>query len=139
MTAINAMLQAPLAQAIGWALLQFVWQGTLIALLTAALLAALRRSAADVRYVVSTIALTLMLTIPIVTVMQTVVIEPTVSSPGPATAAARIEPSQPSSAGEDALIAQSPAAGVGAFAPGAGRSNSGCRFWSAPGWPVLPC
>ena len=61
----------PSAQAIGWALLQFVWQGTLIALLTAALLAALRRSGPDVRYVVSTIALALMLTMPVVTVVQT--------------------------------------------------------------------
>ena len=52
----------PAAQAIGWALLQFVWQGALIGALTAATLAALRRSAADVRYVVSTIALCLMLT-----------------------------------------------------------------------------
>ena len=71
MTAINEMLQQPFGQAIGWALLQFVWQGTLIALLTAALLAALRRSGPDVRYVVSTIALALMLTMPVVTVVQT--------------------------------------------------------------------
>ena len=60
----------PAAQAIGWALLQFVWQGALIGALTAATLAALRRSAADVRYVVSTIALCLMLTIPVVTAVQ---------------------------------------------------------------------
>ena len=52
----------PAAQAIGWALLQFVWQGALIGALTAVTLVALRRSAADVRYVVSTIALCLMLT-----------------------------------------------------------------------------
>ena len=44
--------QEPAAQAIGWALLQFVWQGTLIGALTAVILAALRRSDADVRYVV---------------------------------------------------------------------------------------
>src|SRR6187455_45339 len=71
MTAINDMLQQPFAQAIGWALLQFVWQGTLVVLLTAALLAALGRSGPDVRYVVSTIALALMLTMPVVTVVQT--------------------------------------------------------------------
>ena len=70
MTAINEMLQQPFGQAIGWALLQFVWQGTFVALLTAALLAALRRSGPDVRYVVSTIALALMLTMPVVTVVQ---------------------------------------------------------------------
>jgi hypothetical protein len=76
MTAIpelNALVRIttePAAQAIGWALLQFVWQGALIGALTAATLVALRRSAADVRYVVSTIALCLMLTVPVVTAVQ---------------------------------------------------------------------
>src|SRR5215216_1234251 len=71
MTTINEMLQQPLGQAIGWALLQFVWQGALIVVLTGVLLAALRRSGPDVRYVVSAIALALMLTVPVVTVVQT--------------------------------------------------------------------
>src|SRR3954447_2102684 len=70
MTAINDMLGQPLGEAIGWALLQFVWQGTLIAVLTAALLAALRRSGPDVRYVISSIALAVMLTVPVVAVVQ---------------------------------------------------------------------
>jgi hypothetical protein len=64
MNAIEDLLQQPAAQAIGWALLQFVWQGALVGLLTAAALVALRRSAADVRYVVATIGLSLMLTMP---------------------------------------------------------------------------
>ena len=33
MTAIEHLLQQPAAQAIGWALLQFVWQGALVGLL----------------------------------------------------------------------------------------------------------
>src|SRR6187551_2354411 len=95
MTAINEMLQQPFGQAIGWALLQFVWQGTLVVLLTAALLAALGRSGPDVRYVVSTIALALMLTMPVVTVVQTLaasspVWEGTAGSPNVATAAAEV-------------------------------------------------
>src|SRR5687767_6675612 len=69
-TAMFDVVQTPLAEAIGWALLQFVWQGALIGLLAAAILAALRRSAADVRYVVATIALALMLTVPVVTAVQ---------------------------------------------------------------------
>ena len=69
------MLRQPVAQAVGWALLQFVWQGALIGVLTAAVLAALRRSAADVRYVVSPIALALMLTMPVVTAVQTLGVE----------------------------------------------------------------
>jgi bla regulator protein blaR1 len=71
MIGIDEMFRQPVAQALGWALLQFVWQGALVGLLTAALLTILRRSAADVRYVVSTVALALMLTMPVVTTIQT--------------------------------------------------------------------
>ena len=71
MTAIEVLLQQPVAQAIAWALLQFVWQGVLIAGLSAIALYALRRSAADVRYVVATLGLSLMLTMPAVTGVQT--------------------------------------------------------------------
>ena len=52
MSEMATLVRQPVAQAIGWALLQFVWQGALIGGLTALALAALRRSAADVRYVV---------------------------------------------------------------------------------------
>ena len=64
---LAALVDAPLGRAIGWALIQFVWQGALIGALAAITLAAMRRSAADVRYVVATIALSLMLTMPVVT------------------------------------------------------------------------
>src|SRR5215831_12342931 len=70
MAAIETWLRQPAAQAIGWTLLQFVWQGALVAGLAAGALAALRPSAADVRYVVSSIALALMLTLPVVTGVQ---------------------------------------------------------------------
>jgi beta-lactamase regulating signal transducer with metallopeptidase domain len=70
MTAVEMLLHQPVAQAVGWALVHFVWQGTLIAAVTGLLLMALRRSAADVRYVVATIALTLMVTLPTVTAVQ---------------------------------------------------------------------
>ena len=70
MIAIDDMFRQPVAHALGWALLQFVWQGALVGLLTAAVLGILRRSAADVRYVVSTVALALMLTMPVVTAIQ---------------------------------------------------------------------
>ena len=70
MLAIEPLLQQPAAQAVGWALLQFVWQGAAIGLVTAIALSALRRSASDVRYVVGTIGLALMLTLPVVTGVQ---------------------------------------------------------------------
>src|SRR4051812_40476214 len=71
MSAIEPLLQQPVAQAIGWALIHFVWQGALIAALAGLALVALRRSAADVRYVVAAIALALMATMPVVTGVQT--------------------------------------------------------------------
>ena len=70
MTGIDSIVNEPAVQAIGWALVHFVWQGTLIALIAAAALRLLRQSAADVRYVVATIALALMATLPVVTGLQ---------------------------------------------------------------------
>jgi beta-lactamase regulating signal transducer with metallopeptidase domain len=70
MSVVETLLSRPAAQAIGWALLHFVWQGALIGILTSVVLTLLRRSAADVRYVVSTIALSLMFTMPVVTGLQ---------------------------------------------------------------------
>jgi beta-lactamase regulating signal transducer with metallopeptidase domain len=70
MTAIETLLRQPAAQAVGWALLQFVWQGVAVGALTALALLALRRSASDVRYVVAAIGLALMLTLPVVSGVQ---------------------------------------------------------------------
>src|SRR4051812_4325384 len=70
MNAIETVLRQPAAQATAWALLQFVWQGAAIGVLTALALLALRRSASDVRYVVASIGLALMLTLPVVSGVQ---------------------------------------------------------------------
>ena len=63
-------MRQPIAQAIGWALLQFVWQGAVLGVLTAVGCWRFAASAADIRYVVATIGLALMLTLPIVTALQ---------------------------------------------------------------------
>ena len=109
MSAIENLLSQPAAQVVGWALLHFVWQGALVGGLTAIALAGLRSSAADVRYVVSTIGLSLMLTLPAVTATQlwrsaaTAHASPPfeVTSPLPAVEA-------PAASGEDALIVKTP-------------------------------
>ena len=44
MGAIDIVAAVPLAGAIGWALVQFVWQGALVGALTAVALACLRRA-----------------------------------------------------------------------------------------------
>lgn len=70
MTAIETLVRQPVGQAVGWALLQFVWQGALVGAVSALALLALRRSASDVRYLVAAIGLALMLTLPVVSGVQ---------------------------------------------------------------------
>jgi beta-lactamase regulating signal transducer with metallopeptidase domain len=70
MSAIEEILREPAAQAIGWSLVHFIWQGALIGILAAVALRLLRTSASDVRYVVAAIALSLMATLPAVTAVQ---------------------------------------------------------------------
>jgi len=65
-----ALFRQPAAQAVVWALLQFVWQGAAVGAATAAALFALRRSAADIRYVVASISLAVMFTLPVVSGVQ---------------------------------------------------------------------
>ena len=67
---IDAAMNEPLVQAVGWALLHFVWQGALIGAVTAITLRLLRRGAADVRYVIAAVSLSLMATLPVVTGLQ---------------------------------------------------------------------
>ena len=51
----------PWIEVTGWTLIHFVWQGTLLALATAAALGLCRRSAAEVRYAIACLGLTAML------------------------------------------------------------------------------
>ena len=67
---LRSLLDTPLAQAVGWALLQFVWQGALVGVVAATALLLLRQSGPDIRYLVGTIAMSLMLTLPVVGVIQ---------------------------------------------------------------------
>ncbi|HVJ26075.1 MAG TPA: hypothetical protein VM493_00990, partial [Vicinamibacterales bacterium] len=67
---IGGAMNEPLVRAVGWALLHFVWQGALIGGVTAITLRLLRRSAADVRYVIAAVSLSLMATLPVVTGLQ---------------------------------------------------------------------
>ena len=57
-------LPGPLVEALGWTLLHFVWQGTLIAVVAAIILACLRRRSANARYLVACIALLVMALLP---------------------------------------------------------------------------
>src|SRR5581483_2958562 len=68
MNSLEVLLTKPLFQALGWALVHFIWQGALVALLYAGLAALLRRRAANLRYSVACAAMLLMLALPVVTV-----------------------------------------------------------------------
>jgi beta-lactamase regulating signal transducer with metallopeptidase domain len=60
MHAIETFLARPEVERLGWVLLHFVWQGALIAALCALALAALRRSSANLRYLIACSALVAM-------------------------------------------------------------------------------
>jgi len=69
MNSLEMLLSKPLFQALGWALVHFIWQGALIAILYAGLAALLRRRAANLRYSVACAAMLLMLGLPVATVL----------------------------------------------------------------------
>ena len=67
MTLVNRFLSDPWVVTLGWYLLHVVWQGTLVTLALSSLLAVVDRRAARFRYAVSTVALALVLIIPLFT------------------------------------------------------------------------
>ena len=70
-------------QALGWSLIHFLWQGTLIALALESALVGLRNRSADARYLVRCAALTLMAAAPVVTfwILRTTAAGVAVASP----------------------------------------------------------
>ncbi len=69
MNTIEMLLAQPVFQAVGWALVHFVWQGALVAILFASLRVVLRRSTAGVRYALACASLLLMLALPVATIL----------------------------------------------------------------------
>jgi TRAP-type C4-dicarboxylate transport system substrate-binding protein len=62
-----SLLRTPAIETLGWTLLHFLWQGTLIALILAALMWLLRNHHPSLRYFLSCASLAIMLACPIVT------------------------------------------------------------------------
>src|SRR5258705_7168549 len=58
---MESLLQQPLIMALGWALLHFLWQGVLIAMLLGGVNLLLRRAGAGVRYAAACAAMLAML------------------------------------------------------------------------------
>lgn len=67
---LQTTLTQPAVQALGWALIHFIWQGALVALLVASALVLMQNFSARVRYVSATLGLLLMFAAPIVTISR---------------------------------------------------------------------
>lgn len=67
---IEEMLAYTITQTLGWTLLHFIWQGTLVAALMGGALALLRRHSANARYTVAMVAMLLMLALPLATFLH---------------------------------------------------------------------
>ncbi len=68
MAALENILSPQVIQKIGWTLLHFVWQAAVVALLLTIFLRALRKSAANIRYIIACSALGLIVLLPVVTI-----------------------------------------------------------------------
>jgi beta-lactamase regulating signal transducer with metallopeptidase domain/type II secretory pathway component GspD/PulD (secretin) len=78
--ALENILSEEIIQKLGWMLLHFVWQAAVVALLLGILLAVLRKSSSNIRYIIACTALALIVILPIIT-MQII----HVSTPQPIT------------------------------------------------------
>lgn len=65
----DPLLDSPLVQSIGWALIHFVWQGTVVGIATALTLRALAGVRPALRYAVACFSMALMLMVPVVSVL----------------------------------------------------------------------
>jgi len=70
MNALDTLLAHPSVAALGLALLHFVWQGALVALLLAIVLRVLRQHATNARYIAGCVALLLMAALPLTTMIR---------------------------------------------------------------------
>ncbi len=83
MIAIADLLSQQTIERLGWTLIHFVWQAMAIALLLAVALHLLRRDSSNVRYIVSCLALALIVALPIVTMGLVEVSEPVAEASAP--------------------------------------------------------
>jgi GWxTD domain-containing protein len=67
MMMVTQLSTLPLVQALGWALLHFLWQGALVALLLAVVLGIIPQAASRMRYAAACTAMALMVLLPLIT------------------------------------------------------------------------
>jgi beta-lactamase regulating signal transducer with metallopeptidase domain len=69
MSAVETMLASPFFEALGWALIHFIWQGALVAALYGSARIVLRRASSNARYVTACAALLMMPALPVATLI----------------------------------------------------------------------
>ena len=68
MIALQDILSQEIVQKLGWTLLHFIWQAAVLAIFLAILLRILRKSTANLRYIIACLALALILLLPVITI-----------------------------------------------------------------------
>jgi len=96
MATLENLLSQQMIERLGWTLIHFVWQAAAVALLLATLLRFLHKRSADARYIVSCLALSLIVALPLVTMLLVEASGPTAeegpsSAPLPAAVATPVE------------------------------------------------
>ncbi|MBA7479039.1 Type 3 secretion system secretin [subsurface metagenome] len=94
MIVLENILSQEIVQKLGWTLLHFVWQAAVVALLLAILLKVMRKSTANLRYIIACLALTLIVLLPVITIQLVPVSVPQSAGhiePAPAPAVLSIE------------------------------------------------
>lgn len=70
---MNTFLEQPVVQAVGWSLVQSLWQGSVVALLLAGVNPLLRKNSARMRYALGCLALLLAVAWPLATLLKATV------------------------------------------------------------------
>jgi len=68
MMVLEGTISQEIVQRLGWTLLHFVWQAAVVALLLAILLRVLRKTSANLRYIIACLALALVVLLPVITI-----------------------------------------------------------------------
>ncbi|MDT8303018.1 MAG: M56 family metallopeptidase [Sedimentisphaerales bacterium] len=76
MLILQDILSQEIVQRLGWTLLHFIWQAAAVALILAVLLKVLRKSTANLRYIIACLALALIVLMPVITIKLVPVSQP---------------------------------------------------------------
>jgi len=80
MIILENILSQEIIQKLGWTLLHFIWQAAVVALLVAILLKVLRKSTANLRYIIACMALALIVLLPVITIQWVPVLAPNIAA-----------------------------------------------------------